>query len=93
MKICLTWMADSLTVIIQDNGVGFNPQAVDDRHHYGLMIMSERAESIGGELAIQSTEKQGTTITLTVPLLGSDADFPLQKEHMGAFNGGNEGRR
>jgi len=93
VQMDLTWMSDCLTVLIQDNGIGFDPQVVDGRHHYGLMIMAERAESIGGELAIQSTEKQGTTITLTVPLLGSDADFPLQKEHMGAFNGGNEGRR
>jgi len=68
VKVQLYWQADCLTMTIADNGVGFNPAAVDTRRHYGLMIMRERAESAGGDLSIVSAAGQGATITMAVPL-------------------------
>ena len=52
------------------------------------------AESVGGYMVFQSAENSGTTITLTVPLMGSGTDylFPVQKDRMGAFNSGNRGQ-
>ncbi|HID29609.1 MAG TPA: hypothetical protein EYP19_06335, partial [Desulfobacterales bacterium] len=35
----------------------------------GLSMISERAESVGGHAEIHSTPGEGTTVTITVPLL------------------------
>ncbi len=58
-----------LRVEIADDGKGFNPDRPElDGHHLGLTGMRERAESVGGELALRSWVGVGTTITISVPL-------------------------
>ncbi len=59
-----------LVVTISDNGVGFNPAArvKSEFPRFGISTMQERAATIGGELQIDSTPGQGTTIRLQVPL-------------------------
>lgn len=56
---------------IQDNGLGFEvPSSLNDltrTGHFGLMGMHERAQLIGGQLALVSAPNAGTTITVTVP--------------------------
>ncbi|MFN2234838.1 MAG: GAF domain-containing protein [Anaerolineales bacterium] len=54
---------------IEDNGRGFNPDQVikEDSQHYGLKIMGERAESVGGSLEFDSQPGAGTRIILRVP--------------------------
>jgi two-component system nitrate/nitrite sensor histidine kinase NarX len=49
---------------IQDNGRGFDRQAVQ-AGHLGLKIMGERAAKIGADLRVQSESGQGTEITVT----------------------------
>lgn len=58
---------DRVSVSVCDNGVGF---PVDQRveGHYGLEIMRERAESMGGTLLVQSTPGEGTEVRISVPL-------------------------
>jgi signal transduction histidine kinase len=95
VNMTLSWEEDCLKISIQDDGIGFDPAAVDDRRHYGLMIMRERAESVGGELHIESTASQGTTVTLTVPLAGSapkNGLFALHSDNVHASHGGGNGR-
>lgn len=55
-----------LSMQIQDNGRGFDPETVS-YEHLGLRIMRERAESLGGELSIFSSLGAGTTIRVNVP--------------------------
>lgn len=58
-----------MTLRVSDNGCGFdaeNPPA-DTRHHFGLLTMKERAEELGGRLAIASSPT-GTTVEAVVPL-------------------------
>ena len=59
-----------LVVTISDDGVGFNPaaRAKSEFPRFGISTMQERAATIGGELQIDSTPGQGTTIRLRVPL-------------------------
>jgi len=59
-----------LVVTISDDGVGFNPaaRAKSEFPRFGISTMQERAATIGGELQIDSTPGQGTTIRLQVPL-------------------------
>jgi len=52
---------------VRDDGVGFVPAAQSDESHVGLRIMHERAEKIGGTLAIRSAPGRGTSIVLTLP--------------------------
>ncbi len=57
----------TLCVNVQDDGVGFNTNAVDSKK-YGLLGMSERALALGGRLEIISTPGHGTRIELTIPM-------------------------
>ncbi|GAB1234716.1 sensor histidine kinase [Ferrigenium sp. UT5] len=54
---------------IEDNGVGtFSPV----EGHYGITIMRERAQNIGGEIRVESTRGLGTCVQLYFPEPGSD---------------------
>lgn len=58
-----------LDVTIADNGCGFDPVAVAEKsQHFGLKIMQERSQAVGGQLDIESSPGKGTTIHLRVPL-------------------------
>ena len=57
-------------VAVQDDGCGFEPEEIFDAApgHVGLRVMRERAEEIGGGLAVHSEVGQGTRIVVSVPL-------------------------
>lgn len=55
----------TLTLSIRDDGVGFDPTIVATG--YGRQSMHERAQSIGGKLAITSVPGRGTRVALRVP--------------------------
>ncbi len=63
--------AAQVAVIVSDDGVGFDLDAVDQRprSHLGLIGMRERAESVGGALTIWSRSGGGTRVTLHAPLV------------------------
>ena len=58
-----------LRVRVRDDGRGIQPAVLDgDRPgHFGLPGMRERAEAIGGHLAVWSEAGAGTEIELTIP--------------------------
>lgn len=68
VNIRFRWQDHALALQISDNGRGFVPQTLTDDDHYGLAIMRERAQMIGGNLDINATPGGGTTISLTLPL-------------------------
>jgi signal transduction histidine kinase len=56
-----------LRLTVRDDGIGFDPQASGIRsRRLGLTSMEERAEAIGGTLAIESRVGEGTTVRLEV---------------------------
>ena len=62
---------DSIVLVIEDDGVGFDADAEEQRGNgMGLTGMSERALLVGGTLEIDSTPGKGTTIHVKVPCLG-----------------------
>jgi ligand-binding sensor domain-containing protein/signal transduction histidine kinase len=70
-NVSLRYRADSLELIVRDNGRGFSlPEAAHLEGHFGLIGMRERTTSIGGTLNIASQPGSGTTVTLEVPLEG-----------------------
>ena len=58
--------ADRCRLTIQDNGVGFEPESIEDYGGYGLANMRDRLEKINGSLAIDSQPGQGTTLDIEV---------------------------
>ena len=59
---------DLIVLIVEDDGVGFNPKLKKNRNKgLGLMGMEERAALIGGTFEIESAPKQGTTLFVRVP--------------------------
>ncbi len=61
-------------VTIGDDGRGFDPglQARGARSHFGLGIMRERAEAVGGTFDLAAAPGQGTRITVTLPMLARE---------------------
>lgn len=57
---------NSLMVIIEDNGIGFDPKKLEIKH-LGLVGMQERATMLGGSITMESSSEQGSTIKLEVP--------------------------
>jgi signal transduction histidine kinase len=66
VDVVLTVRARKLVVLVEDDGVGFDPDAVPGEDHLGLFGIRERAEMIGGTLVIESAPGKGTTIMLEV---------------------------
>jgi signal transduction histidine kinase len=60
--------AGTASLVVTDNGRGFEPAEVDDGR-YGLQSMRERAELIGGRLAVESHPQDGTRVRVDVPTL------------------------
>jgi signal transduction histidine kinase len=60
---------DMLRLSIADDGCGFDPAARPSRRDvgFGLLSMGERAEALGGRLAIRSAPGAGTTIEVVLP--------------------------
>jgi two-component system NarL family sensor kinase len=59
-----------ICLVIEDNGVGFEPEHVQPTvdSGFGLTGMSERAHLMGGQLAVHSAPGSGTRITVTIAL-------------------------
>jgi signal transduction histidine kinase len=55
-------------VVIEDDGTGFGVDQTFEGH-FGLQIMRERAESVGGSLQVRSETQAGTQVAVWVPAL------------------------
>jgi signal transduction histidine kinase len=56
-----------ITLSATDDGRGFDPDASGAEHKFGIISMQERAQAVGGSLAIESDTARGTTVRLTLP--------------------------
>jgi PAS domain S-box-containing protein len=71
VDIALERHADHVSLIIEDDGVGFDPSnTAISTGGVGLVGMRERAALIGADLQIESTAGRGTTVFVRVPLAG-----------------------
>ncbi len=63
----LEYGSDEVHVEIRDDGRGFKVSEVAPQGHYGLTGMRERAAVSNGNLKVDSSPGEGTTIRLRVP--------------------------
>ena len=64
--VLLEQKKEMLIVIIEDDGIGFNPKNKAE-NHLGLVGMQERATMLGGSITLESSPDRGSTIKLEVP--------------------------
>lgn len=64
-------MPGGIHVLVRDDGRGFNPATVQDRH-FGLEGIRQRCRLFGASPTIASTPRKGTTIEVTLPLAAAD---------------------
>jgi signal transduction histidine kinase len=65
-----------LLLVIEDDGVGFDPSSLIEGpgQRLGLYGMRERAELLGGKFTVESSEGQGTTLFVDLPLDGAQSE-------------------
>jgi signal transduction histidine kinase len=68
-----------LRLEIADDGTGFDTGAPAGDGHHGLANMLRRAESVGGNLILESAPGRGTRIIVTVPLTERAARPEMEK--------------
>jgi signal transduction histidine kinase len=66
VDVLLERHGERVLVMIEDDGVGFEPDRVGSGSHFGLLGLQERAEALGGTLVVESTPGTGTTIVVEV---------------------------
>jgi signal transduction histidine kinase len=67
VTILLTQRGNSASLLVQDDGSGFDPEDVRDGG-LGLIGMRERVSLLGGRLTVESTEGAGTMVSAEVPV-------------------------
>ncbi len=67
--VSLTYQADSVSLDVCDNGIGFDPRTVNGHQGRGrgLRGIKSRAEDFGGHLAVESTRGEGTALAVSIP--------------------------
>ncbi|WP_284653561.1 sensor histidine kinase [Flavobacterium terrisoli] len=68
ITISLTQDEESINIIIEDNGKGFNPKTIDKKEGMGLSNIEKKAEQLNGTFSIDSFEGKGTTIIIDIPI-------------------------
>ena len=63
-----------LTVVVEDNGTGFDPQALPAQAGIGIRNVQSRIAYLGGQVHFDSAPGRGTTVSLDVPLARALAD-------------------
>lgn len=67
VKVMLDMGDDRVRVSVDDNGRGFDPEAVQQGSSLGLKLIRERAEMLGGNFEVDSAIGRGTRISFAVP--------------------------
>ena len=67
IEILADWGIDQLRLTISDDGIGFNPEAIDTDQHFGMEILNERMAKVNGRITLTTSENSGTIVNIHVP--------------------------
>lgn len=59
----------NLNIVVEDNGIGFNPNDNDFKEGMGLSNINKKIEAMEGDIVVESVPKNGSTVIIDVPLL------------------------
>ncbi len=66
-SLSLSAKAGYVRIVIQDNGIGFEPERAYTPTSYGLLRMIENTKLLGGKFKVISKKGEGTTLHITIP--------------------------
>ncbi len=90
-KAELRGMPGEILLLIQDSGVGFDPEAALKSHGLGLISMRERISLVKGTISITSKPMVGTEIRVHIPIAralaagATQMNFPVVKGVYGKY--------
>ncbi|MFI6501102.1 sensor histidine kinase [Nonomuraea typhae] len=66
--VTLTYLPDTITLDVMDDGIGFDPGRVRSCHErgYGLRAIRQRAHALGGTATVDSAPGEGTVVAVKV---------------------------
>jgi signal transduction histidine kinase len=69
IEVLVAFGRSDLTMEVRDDGEGFDPEVIqpNQNHHYGLVGMRERAQSVGGRFRLHSAPGEGTEVQVQIP--------------------------
>lgn len=67
-SISITQHEDTLSIIVEDNGVGFNVRNINKKEGMGLSSIETRVEHLEGTMEVDTTLQKGTNILIDIPL-------------------------
>jgi signal transduction histidine kinase len=76
VNLSLLWEEPDLIITLEDDGIGFEPDAVSAFGHFGLQIMQQRIKEINGSIELTSIPGQGSKVVLHCPLSVHHALLP-----------------
>ena len=68
VSVSLDIAGQRLSILVEDDGVGFDPEAKPPHKHFGLIGIRERAEMLGGKCQLVSAPGAGTSVRVDLPL-------------------------
>jgi PAS domain S-box-containing protein len=75
VDVILERRADQVLLIVEDDGVGFDPEeSGSTRQGFGLLGMQERASLVGAMLQVESSPGKGTTILVRMAAAGRQTE-------------------
>lgn len=74
VSVTLSYMDDQVALDVQDDGAGFDPQLPIEHTDqfsggFGLQVMRQRVEQLGGEVILESSPGDGTTLVVQIPVV------------------------
>jgi two-component system nitrate/nitrite sensor histidine kinase NarX len=70
VNLSLLWEEPDLIITLEDDGIGFDPEAAVGFGHFGVQIMKQRSKEISGSIEISSAPDRGSkviSLSLAVP--------------------------
>jgi signal transduction histidine kinase len=83
-RVTVTGSAGKLSVVVADDGKGFDPKALKPDGHFGLDWMRERVELMGGSFEVDSAAGKGTKVRVSMPLSQLEHNDGRAHQHTGS---------
>ena len=74
VDMTLSFMGDSVTLDLRDDGVGFDTTAALSDESYGLTAMKQRVDALDGDVEVESRPGEGCVLHVWIPLAQEPSD-------------------